>query len=415
MYSKNSKKKYAILQPNLIKLFGAFNGHCDEFDDQICQLLAEDATFRLNEILNQSENLKRRLNKERLDVKEINLMLKCSNVKPIEGLESSDKDRIRSALSDEKNDELINLIDESNRLLSQKQFVRLKSIKLNSEYVQLKYADTTNCRIEQTDLNEELKKYYDFLIKNLFTSNDRLFEKMLKDLATNDQLNELVYYLIRYFLRNLVSTIAKDQNKLIKLILIIESLIKNKHLEFKLQSCFIQLIDLTLDCLLSDLDLDLDFLFKFRFYSAKLLGSILFKFHYVISEPLIKILNLLLNQFIDTIHLDIKYGIMIFFQNLNSFIFFEILFSHLMQFVQQLEIKLHNKTIEPEEKKLFGLILICLSNCFNYVINSKRIRNSTEFDVNQYYLKIYNVYGDSFGDLIASNDSNFIKIIKKES
>lgn len=402
-----TNQKYAVLPANLIKLFGEICGYND-LNDQLCQVLAEDATFRLNEVLNQSVNLKRKLNKQKLDVNEINLMLKSYNVKAIEGYESSDKNKIRSTLFDEK-EKPINLVDKSDLILKRTQFVRLRSLRLSSEYVKLKYIDL----VEPFDLPEESKNYYNFLIKNLFTTNDNLFEKLLKDLSSNDQLNNLIPYLINHFTHQ-INVSSDNQINLLKLILIVETLIKNKHLEFTLQNSFVQLVDLALDCLLNERNDDINFLFKFRFCSAKLLRSIMFKFHYVINRPLIKILDLLLNQFINSTHLDIKYGIIIFFQNLNPFIFFEILFPSIIRYVHELEIKSNNKTIEPNEKKMFSFILVSLVSCFNYVVNSDRILKSDEFDINQYYIQIYGIYGDSFTNLIASNDLNFIKIIQKK-
>lgn len=407
-------RKYAVLPSKLMSLFGELCGYHD-LDDQVYQVIAEDATFRLNEVLNQSENLKRRVNKETLDVGEVNLMLKCCNVRPIEGYASSDRNQIRSILDDRQ--QPIDLIDESNRLLNKRQYVRVRSTKIRCEYANLR-CDNLNEPIEQGDLPEASKKYYRFLIANLFSCSPELFERILKDLSSNDRLNDLISHLINH-LNQRLDFISTDRCKLAKLVQILESLIANAHLQFKLQHSLIHLIDLSLDCLLNDhLKFDLDFLFKFRHCSANLLRSIVSRFQSIMNDSkhklLIQILNLLLNRFIESSKLDIKYGIMILFQNLNPFILFEILFPFIMNFARQLDYKLTSKTIDRDEQYLFSSILLCLVSCFNFVINSNRIQNSSEFDVNQYYLEIYDVYGDSFINQIASNDSNFIKIIPRK-
>ena len=405
------QRRYAVLPANLIKLYGEIGGYYD-LNEQACHVLAEDATYRLNEVLNQSENLKRKCNKERLDVNEINLVLKCYNVKPIEGYESMAKNQIRSTLFDDK-ETPINLTAEANALLKQKQFLRVASIKLSSDYVRLNYPNR-DLPVQQTDLPDELKSYYSFLITNLFTPNNKLFERLLSDLSASDQLGDLVGYLVDHLVQHL-TTISSNRNDLLKLILVVESLLKNKHLDLKLQSSFVQLIDLSLDCLLNEFnrpggtDNDDESLFKFRYCSAKLLRSIIHKFHCAVDRSLAKLLDLLLTEFTNTVRPDIQYGIMIFFRHLNPFIFFELLFPALMQALRRLELKLTNQLIEPDEKRLFNLTLTSLVSCFNYVQSSGRLRNLAEFD--EYHSAICSVYGDSFTTkLTASNDSNSTKI-----
>lgn len=416
------QRRYAVLPANLIKLYGEIGGYYD-LNDQACHVLAEDATYRLNEVLNQSENLKRRCNKERLDVNEINLVLKCYNVKPIEGYESMEKNKIRSTLFDEK-EKPIDLAGESDALLRQKQFLRVRSVKLSSDYVQLKY---TNRRqpIQQADLPDELKSYYNFLVANLFTPNTKLFERLLNDLSSSDQLGDLADYLVDHLSRHLHAiSSSKNPNDLLRLILVVESLIKNKQLDLKLQNSFVQLVDLALDCLLNEFGplkdgasngAGSELLFKFRYCSAKLLRSVIHKFHYAVDRSLAKLLDLLLSEFINSPHPDVKYGIMIFFRHLNPFIFFELLFPSLIQLVQQLELKRTNQTIQSDERQLFNLTLTSLVSCFNYVVNSGKLRDSDEFDVAHYYSAIRGVYGDSFTKLASTNDSNFAKIIRNES
>lgn len=405
--NNRDKKQYAVLSSNLMKLIGELCGY--ELNEQICNLLAEDATFRLNELLNQSENLRRRSNKERLDVDDVNLMLKCYNCKPIDGHSSSDKNRIRSLIDDK--DEPIDLLSETNKLLNDKQSLVIRSVDLSSEFVKLKYSDLERS-IDETDLDCELKKYFYFLIKHLFTSNSKLSERISKDLSTNDQLGDLVGYLINHLTSNLHS-ILDDQSHSMRMIHLLECLIKNPNVEFKLQNSLVQLIDLSLDCLLHDSKFKhLDYLYKFKYLSAKLLKSLIYKHYQVLNHNrlLIKILNLLLNQFVNNSQLAIKYAIIIFFQNLNPFIFFDILFPALMKFVENLEIKKSKNLINAEEIQLFDTILLTLVTCFNYVINSDKIRNSTEYDIKEYYSKIYQFYGDSFNNQITCNDANFIKI-----
>lgn len=407
----SNERTYAILPTDLMIKFGEICGY-DKLDNEVCQILSEDLTFRLNEILNQSENFKRRTNKDCLDANDVNLMLRCYNVRSIDG----SSNRISSFLDDK--DESIDLVEKSKNLLKNRHHVRLRSMKLSAEYVDLKFENLDQTFDGSLDLSDELRKYYGFITGNLFQSkNNDLFERICNDLSTNDQLNDLIKCLIKYLHQNF-EILSTDQNNLIKLIFVLESIIKNKHLVFKLQQSILKLIDLSLDCLLNDrFDFDFNFLIKFKYCSAKLLGSILIKYNQIINQTsnkiLIHLIDLLLDKFISTKNLDIKYGIIIFFQ-LNPFIFFEIFFDHLMKTIDTIEFKLINKTIQTNEQQFFDLCLMSLVTCFNSIVNSDRIHLSTVYDLNKYYSRIYNVFGDSFTNQIASNDANFIKILPRK-
>ncbi|CAH1261635.1 TAF6L [Branchiostoma lanceolatum] len=268
--STSGERKFAQIPKESVKAHAESIG-ISEVSDDVSAMVAEDACYRLREVMQASCQFMRHAKRKRLTAEDFNRALRWSNVEPMYGHNSPDPMVFRPT----KDAELYFYED---REINLTEFAMETILPRNPGETTVKAQWLV---VEGRDkgagsspaLSEELVQYYDQVTRAILGGNEQLIKTALADLRTNSRVSALLPYFV--YLVGEVKSISHDLEALTRLLQTAQALIQNPHLY--LGPYLKQLVASVMYCILEPLAASINPLndhWALRDYAARLLAQI---------------------------------------------------------------------------------------------------------------------------------------------
>ncbi|KAI8479903.1 histone H3 acetylation [Branchiostoma belcheri] len=291
IYLRSRERKFAQIPKESVKAHAESIG-ISEVSDDVAAMVAEDACYRLREVMQASCQFMRHAKRKRLTAEDFNRALRWGNVEPMYGHNSPDPMVFRPTKDAELyfyEDKEINLTEFAMETILPrnpgKQLSKLSgwwSRVVTKEQVESHISTLTDPQADlgvedyyrsSPALSEELVQYYDQVTRAILGGNEQLIKTALADLRTNSRVSALLPYFV--YLVGEVKSISHDLEALTRLLQTAQALIQNPHLY--LGPYLKQLVASVMYCILEPLAASINPLndhWALRDYAARLLAQI---------------------------------------------------------------------------------------------------------------------------------------------
>ncbi|XP_078672562.1 TAF6-like RNA polymerase II p300/CBP-associated factor-associated factor 65 kDa subunit 6L isoform X1 [Branchiostoma floridae x Branchiostoma belcheri] len=273
--SAPGERKFAQIPKESVKAHAESIG-ISEVSDDVAAMVAEDACYRLREVMQASCQFMRHAKRKRLTAEDFNRALRWGNVEPMYGHNSPDPMVFRPTKDAELyfyEDKEINLTEFAMETILPR---NPGETTVKAQWLVVEGRDKGAG--SSPALSEELVQYYDQVTRAILGGNEQLiksslFQTALADLRTNSRVSALLPYFV--YLVGEVKSISHDLEALTRLLQTAQALIQNPHLY--LGPYLKQLVASVMYCILEPLAASINPLndhWALRDYAARLLAQI---------------------------------------------------------------------------------------------------------------------------------------------
>ncbi|XP_039265036.2 TAF6-like RNA polymerase II p300/CBP-associated factor-associated factor 65 kDa subunit 6L [Styela clava] len=282
----SEEKKFAVLLPISIQRCAEANG-IDTLETEITEALAEDASYRIREIVNIAAQFMKRSRRNRLQVKDVSKALKIANIPPTVGEDHSQS--VEYEYMEEGDiycikDDVINL--ETLKVAGQEESDVMNveessaSPELSSKWFLL---DGQTSQESSSELPSVLMDYFNYIVTCILGEDKELQHESLSDLRKSSKIFPLLPYFVT-FISN-VKAVSHDLEQLSNLLQTATALASNPFIN--LIGYLKPLTSSVLYCVLESLTASINPLndhWKLRDYGGRLLAFIVQKYGSQSSE-----------------------------------------------------------------------------------------------------------------------------------
>ncbi|XP_078672563.1 TAF6-like RNA polymerase II p300/CBP-associated factor-associated factor 65 kDa subunit 6L isoform X2 [Branchiostoma floridae x Branchiostoma belcheri] len=268
--SAPGERKFAQIPKESVKAHAESIG-ISEVSDDVAAMVAEDACYRLREVMQASCQFMRHAKRKRLTAEDFNRALRWGNVEPMYGHNSPDPMVFRPTKDAELyfyEDKEINLTEFAMETILPR---NPGETTVKAQWLVVEGRDKGAG--SSPALSEELVQYYDQVTRAILGGNEQLIKTALADLRTNSRVSALLPYFV--YLVGEVKSISHDLEALTRLLQTAQALIQNPHLY--LGPYLKQLVASVMYCILEPLAASINPLndhWALRDYAARLLAQI---------------------------------------------------------------------------------------------------------------------------------------------
>lgn len=258
----------------------------DGLDANVAEALAEDASYRIREIVNISAQFMKRSRRSCLQAKDVSKALKISNIQPILGEDHVDPpeyDYIEEEDFHYLQDDIVNLEDyrisgqEDGGAMSEVES-SARSPSLMSEWLLLDGQSPVRLsQGESAELPSMLMDYFNYIVTCILGEDKVLRHESLSDLKNNSKISPLLSYFVN-FVSN-VKAVSHDLEQLFNLLQTVSALVSNPYVN--LMGYLKPMTSSVLYCVLESLTASINPLndhWGLRDYGGRLLAFIIQKY-----------------------------------------------------------------------------------------------------------------------------------------
>ncbi|XP_028402861.1 TAF6-like RNA polymerase II p300/CBP-associated factor-associated factor 65 kDa subunit 6L [Dendronephthya gigantea] len=244
------ENQFCVVPRKSIKLLGESVG-IGYLSSEVAATLAEDSSYRIRQIVKNANQFVHHSKRDHMTGEDINRALFWSHVEPIYGYGSKNSN-IFSSISTKDGDLFFHEDKEINlrELAFSKGFSSLNELGSSDINVEVSVLDKKVVKSdgqaqaqgdnqqsavkhpEFDSLKPVLKTYYNQVMRNIITGNDKAVKVILTDVKTNQRGQILLPYFV-HFLTTAMQSLDKDIPKLLRIFDFIKALVDNKHLYLK--------------------------------------------------------------------------------------------------------------------------------------------------------------------------------------
>ena len=401
-------KRFLLLSEESVKSIADQNGF-DNLSEEAIRLLSSDVSFRVRHLIHNSSQLMRQSKRRRLTAKDVNQALETSDCEKVFGFEARDdpiqESYVREAKVFVAEDPIIDLNEEINKIFERidcqmNLFDEEFQIKIDLDSVKEKDDSYEEDFLNSEDCCEELKHFYQNLVKAILGTNNNTFSMAIKDLSNNRRISKVLPYLINFII-NGIRRLSHDISQLKRFLQTIQCLLRNPSLHLSTDPFQSVLVQSILECIIEPLNPMSDH-WTLRDSASHLLANVL-------NEWFNPLEGRILNQTYDSLRnclLDFSkpfsshYGVIKAFQSLGYDIIVEHLYPILSIYFDYLlpAIDPNNHSSDPQTRidglRVFGELLfvselICLKTRSLIINDSDIVLDHKDYN------QLSKIFGDS--------------------